>query len=83
MKLSLCALTRQSELQKNLHKEIHEALLECNGHLSYEKVSSLEYLSMVVDETLLLYSILLLFLDLQCKLLLKERLKINLKPFHH
>uniref|UniRef100_A0A1A9Z5A0 Cytochrome P450 n=1 Tax=Glossina pallidipes TaxID=7398 RepID=A0A1A9Z5A0_GLOPL len=46
MAFCLYELAKQPDLQEKLRKEIHEALLECNGNLTYEKINSLQYLNM-------------------------------------
>uniref|UniRef100_A0A1A9WV50 Cytochrome P450 n=1 Tax=Glossina brevipalpis TaxID=37001 RepID=A0A1A9WV50_9MUSC len=82
MAFCLYELARQPEFQRILRQEIHDALLECNGNLTYEKINSLEYLSKVLDETLRLYPI-LPFLDRQYKDPRDEKQRIKLEPFYN
>ncbi|XP_012288296.2 uncharacterized protein LOC105704030 [Orussus abietinus] len=49
---TLYELALQPEIQNRLRKEIHEALEENNGEITYEMVVNLPYLDMVVSETL-------------------------------
>uniref|UniRef100_A0A1B0BSR5 Cytochrome P450 n=1 Tax=Glossina palpalis gambiensis TaxID=67801 RepID=A0A1B0BSR5_9MUSC len=82
MAFCLYELAKQPNLQEKLRKEIHEALLESNGNLTYEKISSLQYLNMVLEETLRLYPI-LPFLDRQYQAPSDEKHKIILEPFYN
>ncbi|XP_061400023.1 cytochrome P450 6g1 [Musca vetustissima] len=63
MAFALFELSKKPELQERLRKEICDAMLsEKNGTLTYERIQGLEYLNMVVEETLRLYPV-LPFLD--------------------
>ncbi|XP_034654680.1 cytochrome P450 6g1 [Drosophila subobscura] len=62
MSFALYELAKHPQLQSRLRQEINESLVEGGGTLSYEKIQSLEYLSMVVDEVLRMYPV-LPFLD--------------------
>lgn len=55
MAFTLYELARQPEIQTRLRKEIKDVYNKENGILTYEAINSMEYLSMVVDETLRLY----------------------------
>ncbi|KAF5279689.1 hypothetical protein FQA39_LY18238 [Lamprigera yunnana] len=45
-------LALNSNVQEKLQKEVDETLAECNGKLTYEALHRMEYLDMVVSETL-------------------------------
>lgn len=55
----------QPEIQLRLRDEIQQTLAACDGELSYDIIKNMEYLNMVVLETLRLYPI-LPFLDRKC-----------------
>ncbi|XP_017069222.1 cytochrome P450 6g1 isoform X1 [Drosophila eugracilis] len=80
MSFALYELAKHPEMQKRLRQEINEALLEEGGTLSYEKIQSLEYLAMVVDEVLRMYPV-LPFLDREYESV-KGQPDLNLKPFY-
>lgn len=67
-------------MQKRLRDEINEALVEGGGSLSYEKIQSLEYLAMVVDEVLRMYPV-LPFLDREYESV-EGQPDLSLKPFY-
>ncbi|XP_017882560.1 cytochrome P450 6k1 [Ceratina calcarata] len=52
---TLYELALNPEIQKTLRKEIHEALEKTEGKITYEMVTTLPYLDMVVSETLRKY----------------------------
>lgn len=82
MAFTLFELGKKPELQEKLRREISEALLnEKNGTLCYEKISTLEYLNMVVEETLRLYPV-LPFLDRQHHRPPGEAKGFSLKPHY-
>lgn len=80
MSFGLLELARQPELQDRLRQEINDAMIEDGGKLSYEKINSLEYLSMVVDEVLRMYPV-LPFLDREYQSV-KGQPDLSLKPFY-
>ncbi|KAH8401423.1 hypothetical protein KR009_005357 [Drosophila setifemur] len=80
MSFALYQLAKHPEMQQRLREEINEALVEGGGNLSYEKIHSLEYLAMVVDEILRLYPV-LPFLDRQYESI-KGQPDLSLKPFY-
>ncbi|EDV98210.1 cytochrome P450 6g1 [Drosophila grimshawi] len=81
MAFGLLELAKQPELQDRLRREINNAFLEeGSGKLSYEKINSLEYLSMVVDEVLRLYPV-LPFLDREYQGI-KGQPDFSLKPYY-
>lgn len=55
MSFALYELALQPELQDKLRKEINEVNERNNGKLTYESINSMEYMSMVLNETLRLY----------------------------
>ncbi|EDV56368.1 uncharacterized protein Dere_GG20257 [Drosophila erecta] len=80
MSFALYELAKHPEMQHRLRKEINEALLEGGGSLTYEKIQSLEYLAMVVDEVLRMYPV-LPFLDREYESV-QGQPDLNLKPFY-
>ncbi|XP_043063926.1 cytochrome P450 6g1 [Drosophila ficusphila] len=80
MAFALYELAKHPELQQRLRQEINEALLEGGGTLTYEKIQSLEYLAMVVDEVLRMYPV-LPFLDREYESV-KGEPDLSLKPFY-
>ncbi|OXU21200.1 hypothetical protein TSAR_000319 [Trichomalopsis sarcophagae] len=58
MSFALYALARHPEIQAKLRAEILDALETPGGQMSYEKLMSLPYLNMVVNEALRLYPVL-------------------------
>lgn len=80
MAFGLLELARQPALQDRLREEINNALLEDGGKLSYEKINSLEYLSMVVDEVLRMYPV-LPFLDREYQSVAGQT-DLSLKPYY-
>ncbi|XP_075167554.1 uncharacterized protein LOC142239648 [Haematobia irritans] len=82
MAFALFELAKKPQLQERLRQEITEALvMEKNGFLSYEKIHSLEYLNMIVEETLRMYPV-LPFLDRQHQRPSGIRKGFNLKPYY-
>ncbi|KAM7341467.1 cytochrome P450 6g1 [Cochliomyia hominivorax] len=81
MQFTLFELAKRPDLQERLRNEINEALLRENGTLSYETITSLEYLGMVVDEVLRLYPV-LPFLDRQHNKPDGEKNSFSLKPYY-
>lgn len=65
MTFLLLELVRNQEIQQRLRDEIKDVLIETNGKLSYDKINSMEYLNMVVQESARMYST-LPFLDREC-----------------
>ncbi|XP_036150305.1 cytochrome P450 6k1-like isoform X2 [Monomorium pharaonis] len=55
MAFSLYELAIHSEIQNRLRREILDALHETDGKITYDMVCSLQYLDMVVSETLRMY----------------------------
>ncbi|KAM7341466.1 cytochrome P450 6g1-like [Cochliomyia hominivorax] len=82
MQFTLYELAKRPDLQNRLRKEINEALIKDHGNLSYETITSLEYLGMVVDEVLRLYPV-LPFLDRQHNKPTGEKSGFSLKPYHN
>jgi len=80
MSFALYELAKHPEMQQRLRQEINEALVEGGGTLSYEKIQSLEYLAMVVDEVLRMYPV-LPFLDREYESV-KGQPDLSLKPFY-
>nr|XP_016928882.1 cytochrome P450 6g1 [Drosophila suzukii]XP_016928883.1 cytochrome P450 6g1 [Drosophila suzukii]XP_016928884.1 cytochrome P450 6g1 [Drosophila suzukii] len=80
MSFALYELAKHPEMQQRLRQEINEALVEGGGSLSYEKIQSLEYLAMVVDEVLRMYPV-LPFLDREYESV-KGQPDLSLKPFY-
>ncbi|KAH8402378.1 hypothetical protein KR009_011599, partial [Drosophila setifemur] len=80
MSFALYELSKHPEIQQRLRQEIHEALVEGGGTLAYEKIHSLEYLGMVVDEILRLYPV-LPFLDREYDSISGQP-DLSLKPFY-
>ncbi|EDW77075.1 Cyp6g1 ortholog [Drosophila willistoni] len=80
MSFTLYEMAKHPELQQRLRDEIVGALVEEGGKLSYERINSLEYLSMVVDEVLRLYPV-LPFLDREYKSV-KGEPDWSLKPYY-
>ncbi|XP_017487087.1 PREDICTED: cytochrome P450 6g1-like [Rhagoletis zephyria] len=58
MAFALYELAKHPDLQERLRNEIRDALLIDHGKLSYETITNLPYLGMVVDEVLRLYPVL-------------------------
>ncbi|XP_059224373.1 cytochrome P450 6g1 isoform X1 [Stomoxys calcitrans] len=82
MAFTLFELAKKPELQERLRSEIVNALaLEKSGHLSYENIQSLNYLNMVVEETLRLYPV-LPFLDRQHQRPAGIHKGFSLKPYY-
>ncbi|XP_043643775.1 cytochrome P450 6g1 [Drosophila teissieri] len=80
MSFALYELAKHPEMQQRLRAEINEALLEGGGSLTYEKIQSLEYLAMVVDEVLRMYPV-LPFLDREYESV-QGQPDLSLKPFY-
>ncbi|XP_073811655.1 cytochrome P450 6g1-like [Musca autumnalis] len=58
MSFPLLELVKHMEIQKKLRKEIVHAFREANGRdISYEQFNAMEYLDMVVSETLRMYPV--------------------------
>ncbi|XP_058975924.1 cytochrome P450 6g1-like [Musca domestica] len=58
MSNALLELAKQPELQSHLREEIKEAFAEGKGEISYDAISKMNYLDMVIYETLRLYPVL-------------------------
>ncbi|XP_017479502.1 PREDICTED: cytochrome P450 6g1-like [Rhagoletis zephyria] len=58
MAFTLYELAKHPDLQDRLRNEIRDALVVDHGKLSYETITNLPYLGMVVDEVLRLYPVL-------------------------
>ncbi|KAH8297243.1 hypothetical protein KR044_008566 [Drosophila immigrans] len=80
MSFGLLELAKQPQLQVRLRKEINEALLKEDGKLTYETITSLEYLGMVVDEILRMYPV-LPFLDREYQGV-EGKPDLSLKPYY-
>ena len=79
MSFTLYELARNPEVQQKLREEIRQALAKHGGKISQALIDSLEYLSMIISETLRLYPP-LPFLDRECTVEPKEL--YSLEPFH-
>lgn len=79
MSFALYELAHQPELQDKLRKEINDVYERENGKVTYEAVNSMEYLAMVLNETLRLYPS-LPFLDREVTLSPGET-GYSMKPF--
>lgn len=55
MSFTLYQLAMNPDIQTTLRKEIHDALEETGGKVTYEMIMTLPYLDMVVSETLRMY----------------------------
>lgn len=82
MTFTLYELSKRTDLQERLRAEINDALIKENGALTYETITTLEYLNMVVEEVLRLYPV-LPFLDRQHKRPAGEKSGFSLKPFYN
>ncbi|KAL0270235.1 UNVERIFIED_CONTAM: hypothetical protein PYX00_007707 [Menopon gallinae] len=51
----LYELAKNPDLQKRLQDEIDSALIDCDNDITYEKLHEMEYLDMVVQESLRMY----------------------------
>lgn len=79
MAFTLYEIAQQPAIQERLRKEINDVYERENGKVSYEAINSMEYLSMVLDETLRMYPP-LPFLDREVTLGPNEN-GYSLKPF--
>lgn len=82
MSFALYELAKHPQLQDRLRQELHGALLADKGQLSYETIQSLEYLDMVVNETLRLYPV-LPFLDREHIKPNNEKVGFSLAPHYN
>lgn len=80
MSFALYELARNPQIQMKLRHEIAERLRANNGKVTQKLVDSMEYLNMIISETLRLYPP-LPFLDRACTVD-KDHL-YSLEPFHH
>lgn len=48
-------MAQHPEIQEKLHREIGDVCIRENGEITYEAINSMEYLTMVFNETLRLY----------------------------
>ncbi|XP_075167814.1 uncharacterized protein LOC142239971 [Haematobia irritans] len=74
-------LAQHPELMSRLREEIHQAFIDGGGEISYERLNSMEYLDMVMAETLRKYPVLPL-LDRQY-VAPKRNEGYSLKPFYN
>lgn len=79
MAFTLYELARNPELQQRLREEIKDVDENENGKLTYEAINSMEYLTMVLNETLRLYPT-IPFLDREVTLANNET-GYSLEPF--
>uniref|UniRef100_A0A1A9V3D3 Cytochrome P450 n=1 Tax=Glossina austeni TaxID=7395 RepID=A0A1A9V3D3_GLOAU len=79
MSFALYELAKHPEMQERLRKEICDTLNESRGEISQQIIESLEYMQMIIDETLRLYPP-LPFLDRECSL--PKGQSYSLEPFH-
>uniref|UniRef100_A0A1B0GA00 Cytochrome P450 n=1 Tax=Glossina morsitans morsitans TaxID=37546 RepID=A0A1B0GA00_GLOMM len=79
MSFALYELAKNPEMQERLRKEIRDALNESRGEISQQIIESLEYMQMIIDETLRLYPP-VPFLDRECSL--PKGQSYPLEPFH-
>lgn len=78
MSFALYELARNPEIQKKLRLEIQQALKENGGKITQELVDSMEYLQLIISETLRLYPP-LPFLDRECTV--EKNQLYSLEPF--
>lgn len=79
MSFALYELARNPQVQQKLRQEIQEALNENEGKITQQLVESMEYLQMIISETLRLYPP-LPFLDRDCTV--EQGQLYSLEPFH-
>ncbi|XP_037893420.1 probable cytochrome P450 6g2 [Glossina fuscipes] len=79
MSFTLYELAKNPEMQERLRKEVCDALNESRGKITQQIIESLEYMQMIIDETLRLYPP-LPFLDRECSL--PKGQSYSLEPFH-
>ncbi|XP_037812139.1 uncharacterized protein LOC119603923 [Lucilia sericata] len=79
MSFALYELARNPQVQEKLRREIEEALQKTGGRITQTLVDSMEYLQMIIAETLRFYPP-LPFLDRECSV--EQRELYSLKPFH-
>uniref|UniRef100_A0A1A9V3C8 Cytochrome P450 n=1 Tax=Glossina austeni TaxID=7395 RepID=A0A1A9V3C8_GLOAU len=79
MSFALYELAKHSEMQEKLRKEVRDVLSQSRGKITQQIIESLEYMQMIIDETLRLYPP-LPFLDRECSL--PKGHSYSLEPFH-
>lgn len=82
MAFALYELAKHPDLQDRLRQEINTNLRAGNGKLSYEAIHALEYLDMVVNETLRLYPV-LPFLDREHFIPANNTKGFSLSPYYN
>ncbi|XP_075152734.1 putative cytochrome P450 6g2 [Haematobia irritans] len=78
MSFALYQLARNPDIQEKLREEIRHVLIASNGNLSLQDIESLEYMQMIISETLRLYPP-LPFLDRECTV--DENNFYSMEPF--
>uniref|UniRef100_A0A1A9Z592 Cytochrome P450 n=1 Tax=Glossina pallidipes TaxID=7398 RepID=A0A1A9Z592_GLOPL len=79
MSFALYELAKHSEMQERLRKEVRDVLSQSRGKITQQIIESLEYMQMIIDETLRLYPP-LPFLDRECSV--PKGQSYSLEPFH-
>ncbi|XP_075167817.1 cytochrome P450 6g1-like [Haematobia irritans] len=77
----LMELARMPEVQEKLRAEILQAFIEGNGDISYDMISKLEYLDMVVHEVMRLYP-LFIHLERKYEKPFERKDHYSLKPYY-
>lgn len=81
MNFALYELAMHEDLQHRLRLEIVETLKSGKGSISYEKINEMEYLNMVISETLRLYPVIAI-LDRECSLAENDMAEgYSMRPF--
>uniref|UniRef100_A0A1I8NPE3 Cytochrome P450 n=1 Tax=Stomoxys calcitrans TaxID=35570 RepID=A0A1I8NPE3_STOCA len=78
MSFALYEMARNPEVQEKLREEVRHTLTKSGGRLSLQVIESLEYMQMVISETLRLYPP-LPFLDRECTI--EEGQYYSLEPY--
>ncbi|XP_065369091.1 cytochrome P450 6g1-like [Calliphora vicina] len=78
---TLLELAKNHQVQQRLRAEILQAFLSNNGEISYETLTKMEYLQMVIDETLRLYPVLPI-LERLYELPANKSKEFNLQPYY-
>lgn len=79
MSFALYELARNPKIQEKLRLEIQEALKKSQGKITQQLINSMEYLEMIISETLRVYPP-LPFLDRDCTV--EQNQIYSLEPFH-
>uniref|UniRef100_A0A1A9WV45 Cytochrome P450 n=1 Tax=Glossina brevipalpis TaxID=37001 RepID=A0A1A9WV45_9MUSC len=79
MSFALYEMAKNPSMQERVRKEICDALSQSRGQITQQIIDNLEYMQMIIDETLRLYPP-LPFLDRECSL--PKGQTYSLEPFH-